>query len=58
MTRKKFAIYLLLAAAVASMSACGNDEPEYDEYVSSSTAITGFSLLKNDKVLKNLIENL
>ena len=54
MTRKKFAIYLLLAAAVASMSACGNDEPEYDEYVSSSTAITGFSLLKNDKVLENL----
>lgn len=54
MLKKKITIYILAAVAMTGFVACGGDDPETDEYISSSTAITGFSLQKNDKELVNL----
>ncbi|MBR5744049.1 MAG: hypothetical protein IKX94_01820, partial [Muribaculaceae bacterium] len=54
MLKKKFTIYIFAAVAMIGFVACGGDDPETDQYISSSTAITGFSLQKNDKALQNL----
>lgn len=51
---RKFAIYTLLGMLMSMMLFSCNKEEDYDEAISSSTAVTAFKLLKNDKVMKNL----
>ena len=55
MMNRKFPIYALLSVMITSLLfSCNGNDDVYDESVSSSTAVTKFSLLENDKVMKNL----
>jgi len=51
---RKYPLFIILAAVLVSVSACNSDPEETEIPAYTNTAITSFSINKNDKVLAHL----